>query len=117
MQKNILDENPDLDIEIYVIWLPMVFLDFFPRLGRAVKTMPDERASHFWDKDRLIGTWFKENVTPQYRGEILWDASILFGSEARWDKRPKPVLHYGRTILQDADELKSIVEEMLRLED
>lgn len=89
----------------------MVMGDFFPRLNKAVKTIPDLRAIHYWDKKKLIGKWFKDNVTTQYEGDILWDATILFGPEATWDDTPKPMVHYGRTILHKAEELKSNIKQ------
>lgn len=91
----------------------MTLGDLFPRLNKAVKTIPDQRATHYWDKQKLIGRWFKKNVTTEYEGEILWDATILFGPDAIWEDIPEPLMHYGRTILHKADELKSNIKQSI----
>lgn len=71
----------------------------------------DPQAIHYWDKQEKIGKWFKEFVTTEYEGDILWDATVLFGPEAIWGEIPEPRMHYRRTILHKAEEIKSHIKQ------
>ncbi len=66
---------------------------------------------HYWDKQEKIGKWFKEFVTIEYEGDILWDATVLFGPEAIWGEIPESRMHYRRTILHKAEEIKSHIKQ------
>lgn len=114
MQKNILEAYPDVEMEVHAVWLPMVFGDKFPRLKRATGTLPDKRVTHFWDKNQEVGLWFKQNVTTQYPGKVLWDASLLFGPGATWEEVPQPLVFFGRTIIQDAEKLRTALDKMIK---
>ena len=114
MQKNILEAYPETAVSVYAVWLPMVMSDKIPRLGRATGTLPDKRVTHYWDKKKTVGTWFRANVTPQYPGEVLWDASLLYGPDATWEETPKPLIHFGRTIITDAPGLSMAFQQIAR---
>lgn len=94
----------------------MLMSDFFPRLNRAVKTMPDKRVTHYWDKEKTVGKWMKKFATPEYKGAILWDAALLYGPDDVWTDSLPPYAFYGRTIIQDADELKKSFQKMTKNE-
>ena len=113
MQKDILEVHPDLEMEVYAIWLPMLSGDKFPRLKQATGTLPDKRVTHFWDENRKIGLWFKQNVTPHYPGKVLWDASLLFSPGATWEEVPHPLVTFGRTIIGDAENLRTDFDKMI----
>lgn len=98
----LLQQNPDLDLQVYAIWFPTVpenllaaDIDF--RWDPEVLT--DPRATHFWDPERTASAWLAEHQAyegPQRSvlsrtvgdliwGNAIWDAHFLYDSQARWD--------------------------------
>jgi len=39
-------------------------------------------------------------------GDVLWDAYLLYGSDARWDDAPTHLIHWGRTIVAARQSLR-----------
>ncbi|MGD9891768.1 MAG: hypothetical protein AB7R89_01620 [Dehalococcoidia bacterium] len=96
MQKEILEEHPDSDVRVYVIWLSML-----PQDSRAhwdAGLMPDRRATHLWDRDRSVSRWFGEHM--ERIDGFVWDTYLLYGPDARWDAIPAPLLGAGRTMIE-----------------
>jgi len=105
VQQEILDANPSLQVDVYAIWFSMLPWDTPAAFPGAQRTMPDHRVTHLWDRHRVVGRWFKENVTPDYAGKIIWDVYYLYGSEAEWRSIPQPLVAWGRTIMDKRQEL------------
>lgn len=57
--------------------------------------MPDARARHYWDGDRVVGRAFptldlgEHNLKPA-GGEAWWDVYLLFDGKARWTDSGPP---------------------------
>jgi hypothetical protein len=105
VQEEILDKNPSLQMDVYAIWFSMLPGDTPAAFPGAQRMMPDRRVVHLWDTHRLAGKWFKESVTPDYAGRIIWDVYYLYGSEAEWGNIPQPLILWGRTIMDKRQEL------------
>ena len=63
--------------------------------------MPDPRVTHYWDGERLLGTWFsqQEEYESVTFGPVAWDTFFLYGPEAKWKDIPPPLLDSGRTVI------------------
>ena len=73
MQKEILEEHPDSDLRVYVVWFNMF--------------SGDSRSG--WDEKRLASQAFAGEV----EGAVppVWDAYLLYGPEVTWyDEPPRP---------------------------
>lgn len=81
-------KNPDPDLRALVVWVPM-------RGGKekdvreATGTVPDPRATHFWDGTGAALYGFAPTL------ELLcpaWDSYLIYGPDARWtgDHPPAP---------------------------
>ncbi len=104
-----MDRYPSADLRVYAIWLPMLWSD-----SRALwdgRVMPDPRALHFWDGQRVVGEWFSVQVDG-YEG-VSWDAYYLYGPEAVWDAVPAPLLGSGGTIYGERETLEAQVKAIL----
>jgi hypothetical protein len=78
--------------------MPVLFSDARSTWDESL--MPDPRASHFWDEERVTGIWFNEQgYLAAYNLGLVYDAYILFGPEAKWDSKPSPVVSEGYTII------------------
>ena len=73
------------------------------------KLLDDPRVEHWWDGKRIVGRRFLEELRPHgrqrapgsrvFKGEVLWDAFLLFDRRAEWGTAlPRPV-SWGYTIL------------------
>jgi hypothetical protein len=112
VQKEVLEKYPSLPIQIYSIWFSMLPWDSPLAFPSAQKTMSDPRVTHFWDKEKIAGRWFKENVTPDYQGKVIWDVYYLYGPEAEWGSTPQPLLIWGRTIMGNSQELSQEISRL-----
>jgi hypothetical protein len=84
------------------------------------KLLTDPRVEHFWDEEKVVGTWYagrtavmRERLTPESKwkdGEVLWDTYLLYGSDARWEDAPTPLIHWGRTVVAARDSLAAQFE-------
>ena len=70
--------------------------------------MPDPRVIHYWDGERLLGTWLpqQEGYESITFGPIAWDTFFLYGPEAEWNEIPDPPLLSGRTIINKRGDLE-----------
>jgi hypothetical protein len=105
VQQEILEKNPTLSMEVYAIWFSMLPGDSPSAFPGIQRTMPDHRVVHFWDRSKTAGRWFKENITPDYPGKIIWDAYYLYGSDSEWSNIPQPLTGWGRTIMDKRQKL------------
>jgi hypothetical protein len=109
VQQTLLDANADASLRVYAIWFNMYPGDARDRWRSSL--LPDARAVHFWDEAQSAGRLFA-GVLPRLaaqraagsidlEGDVLWDAYLLFGRDARWetDEAPPDVVSWGSTIL------------------
>lgn len=107
MQQNVLEQHPAAPVEVYAVWFEMVPGDRRSRWPRDLLT--DPRVEHFWDEKKTVGVWYaqrtaamRDRLTPESRwndADVLWDAYLLYGADARWEKEPTQLLAWGRTIV------------------
>ncbi|MCI0388015.1 MAG: hypothetical protein MOB07_04510 [Acidobacteria bacterium] len=78
--------------------------------------MTDPRVVHFWDEQKVVGTWFGKH--PDYNslsnGQVLWDAFLLYGAESRWDAKPSHLVSTGQTIVAKREELRKTLPLLLK---
>jgi hypothetical protein len=105
IEDEILKQYPRLNIHVYAIWYEMYPGDSPKAFPSAKKIMPDARVTHYWDKKKVTGRWFKENVPSSYDKPIMWDAYYLYDANAAWGGKLEPLVSQGRTILETRKEL------------
>lgn len=106
VQKQILDAYPNLNLEVYAVWVPILRGDKKKRVSRAAKTLVDRWVVHYWDGDQQVGKWFRENLTPDYSGKVQWAAFFLYDRDAQWSPSSPPVEEvWGRTIIGQSKKL------------
>lgn len=56
-------------------------------VAKAAGVIPDRRALHFWDGDKLVGEAYQPLLeTP----DEAWDVWMLYDKEARWEGEAPP---------------------------
>ncbi len=101
MQSDLLEQYPNEDLRVYVVWFNMLATDRRSRWDDRLIT--DDRAIHFWDEERLAGFWFAESTT--FSGPIAWDIYYLYGPDAEWVEEPAPLVSWGYTLLGKREQL------------
>jgi hypothetical protein len=109
VQQTLLDANADASLRVYAIWFNMYPGDARDRWRSSL--LSDARVVHFWDEAQSAGRLFAgalprlaaQRAAPSIdlEGDVLWDAYLLFGRDARWemDEAPPDVVSWGSTIL------------------
>jgi hypothetical protein len=109
VQKEILEEHPDTDLRVYVVWFNMLSGDSRSRWDECV--MSDPRATHLWDEKRLASRALAGEV--EGASPPVWDAYLLYGPEATWgDAVPRP-MSSGYTVYGAREELKKNILPLL----
>ena len=98
VQRQVLDPNPGIALEVYVVWgSTSGGVDPFawPIFGLT----PDDRVTEYWDDQQLSGRWFAVNFGSNVRqpdrpfdDALAYDAYYLFGPDARWGGEPPDLL-------------------------
>lgn len=114
--QGVLDQLPQRDVRVFVVWVPILASDTGPPDQEALKRLSDSRVRHYWDPEkRLAAHWQpvlkaeslkvigKESLVT---GPQLWDVAALFGAGARWESTPPgttlkiaPVVDHERELL------------------
>ena len=102
MQKEILEEHPDSDLRVYVVWFNMLTGDSRSEWDECV--ISDPRASHLWDEKRLASRAFAGEV--EGAAEPVWDAYLLYGPEVAWGDEPPRSISSGYTVYGAREELE-----------
>jgi len=78
--------------------------------------LTDPRVAHFWDEQKVVGAWFgkRTDYLELSKGNVLWDAFLLYGAESRWDDKPSHLVSTGRTIVAKREELRKSLPPLLK---
>ncbi len=108
--RSYFEEHPDLDVSVYVVWLPM-----FPTpmewwaLPRMAEEFSGWGIPQYWDDERHVSKAVKERLVPEIEQEVPWDLFILFGPEASWADAEQHVLGWGEPVIDEAEKLEALL--------
>ncbi|HEY3885479.1 MAG TPA: hypothetical protein VGL62_09755, partial [Vicinamibacterales bacterium] len=115
MQNELVTKYPKANLRVYAVWFNM-----YPGDARSKwppDLLTDPRVIQRWDEPKAVGLWYAP-YTASIRqelasgsswsnGPILWDAYLLYGTDARWFDAPTSgLIQWGRTIVSGRDTLK-----------
>lgn len=85
--------------------------------------LTDRRVVHWWDEEKRVGRWYAPQMdeiadrlapgAPAAGGTILWDAYLVYGTDARWDEAPTGLRRWGRPIYATKESLEEAVGNLL----
>ena len=111
-----LDEVEGKDVKVYAIWYNMLASDSEEKW--PAKLLTDPRVVHFWDAEKIVGTWYGENVTVKRTGHVEWDAYFLYAASSEWkEEGPSDRISWGRTIVDSRKRLQEDLLEALSSKD
>jgi hypothetical protein len=120
VQTELLSKYPKADLRVYAIWFNM-----YPGDARSKwppSLLADSRVIHRWDEGKLVGAWYGRHTNEMrgqlaagssWKGDILWDAYLFYGADAKWDEAPRPLIHWGRTIVAARETLRQDFERLI----
>jgi hypothetical protein len=108
--QRILDENPTEPLAVFVVWFAVLGPDSAESID--VGLISDPRVRHYWDSDEEVSEFFSahsEEVGVPGAG-LLWDAYLLFDSEARWEETPGRQVGFGAPVVSETERLSGELE-------
>lgn len=84
-------------------------------MGRATKSLPDSRVTHYWDGEDVLSKAFAPILGLD---EKAWDVYLLYDQTSEWqDTPPKPIFWQEQLGISDATKLDGVklTAEMNRL--
>ena len=98
MQRDVLAKIPQSDLQVYSVWVPMLWTDGKGVLPQATKRFADPRVRHYSDGERKLVAEYSRVLEID---ESPWDVYLLFDRNAEWkDRAPKPVFWMDRLGLE-----------------
>ena len=79
-------------MRVYSVWVPILVSDSESWVPKAMKRLPDERITHYWDgQDELVEKY--KTILPTKKVDSdeyakAWDVYLLFPSDAEWKDQP-----------------------------
>jgi hypothetical protein len=83
--ENVLSKVSDEDLQIYVVWMPVLAADDREAALKSQSIIEDSRASHFWDLDQSLGRAYGRSIDIPRGGDLAWDMYLVFGRDAKWE--------------------------------
>lgn len=123
MQRELLDTYPEPNLRVYAIWFNMMGGD--SRSKWPANLLTDARVIHRWDEPKAVGLWFAPRMaairtqmaadSAWSGGDVLWDAYLLYGADAKWTDAPSNVVRWGRTIVAGLETLREDFSTLLHM--
>jgi len=112
-------------LRVLVVWLPNFPGDDRIKACASTKTVPDPRATHYWDATASVSKLYGNVLGLPPAKQFAWDTYMIFGPDAEWtDSPPTPntwmhqmgeALGRDHPCWLDSDELRRAVDRLLLL--
>ena len=98
---------------VYAVWFDVLAGD--DRSAWDPSLLADDRVLHYWDADRLLGTWLprQEEYEEHIFGPLAWDIFFLYEPNVMWSDTPAPPVSSGSTVISKSARLRENVAALL----
>jgi hypothetical protein len=86
VQKSIIEEFPDIDMSISVVWIRVLPGDSESSAKESARMFNDHRVRQFYDPNQIAGKAIAERVG--WKGKVAWDIYLFYPAGHEWTKRP-----------------------------
>ena len=103
-----------MEIAIYAVWFNVLPSD--SRSGWDPTLLTDPRVTHLWDEEGVTGPWFAEQseaIGFSPPGSLVWDAFLLFPTDAQWEEVPSPLIAWGAPVIGHRQSLEDGIVSLL----
>ncbi len=113
--QSILEQFPDRDVDVFVVWEPVLFSDIGSPTNSVLAKVKDTRVRQLWDRNRQVAEALRPmlksvQVTGSealVQGSIIWDTVVVFPPSARWNAKTLPIF-VGAPVADSEHELRKI---------
>ena len=87
-----LEEYPDTNLNILIVWLNMYEADSIDMVGEASRLFSnDSRVTQFYDPAQISGLELAKGFGAE-DGEVAWDIYLFYGVQDQWvEHLPQPI--------------------------
>ena len=107
-----LEQHPEAELQVYVVWEPILPMDWFRPTSSVLSRIPDARVTQFWDEEHLLARRLAEDARdPQPKPEcceadgILWDLAVVYPVGARWSEQLPPAIVFDGPVVRVTDQI------------
>jgi hypothetical protein len=91
-----LEENPDTNLNLIIVWLKMYASDTLEKVQAAARLFSgDPRVAQFYDPGKISGLKVAEGLGAK-SGEVAWDVYLFYDEQDQWIEQlpgPKDWVH------------------------
>ena len=107
MQDDLLAKYRDRDLAVLVIWMRVLRTDARDEWPRD--EIVDRRATHFWDRDKVVGTALAAREDLKRWRPVAYDIWAMYPAGIMWSaEAPRPA-GSGKTIISTRDRLAATI--------
>jgi hypothetical protein len=107
--EKLIDEHPDPQIRVLVVWEPVLATDVRAPATMTLKRISDGRVSQYWDKERLLSHAMGEHD----RRTIVWDYVGIYEPGTVWEAAPPKAAFEDRPVVQVIGAARTALERLL----
>jgi hypothetical protein len=91
VQKILLEEYPDANLNIFIVWIKMCEADSIDVVQEASRLFHnDSRVTQFYDPEKICGLEVAEGFCAK-SGEVAWDVYLFYDDQDEWvEQLPQP---------------------------
>jgi len=108
--QELLDEQRDQRIRVFVIWEPVLPTDLASPSTRTLVRISDVRASQYWDKERLISRALGETDA----NSIVWDYVAVYQPGKLWEQAPPEPVYSTVPVVKVIDGTREAIQKVLQ---
>jgi hypothetical protein len=96
VQRAILSDFPDADINVSIVWINMLPLDSPVAAKLSARIIHDLRACHFHDPAKLAGKAIAQSLGGQ--DKAAWDIYLFYEAGNEWSDSPPAPIYWAHQL-------------------
>lgn len=105
MRTSILEEFPDADISVSVVWVDMLPDDTTAGAKASAAIIADPRVRHFHDPRQRLGAAIADGLG--WEGQMAWDIYLFYDKDSEWTEGPPAPLDFMHQLSWDASHFRT----------
>lgn len=114
--EEILARHWQPNVQVFVVWQPMLATDWMAPTTGALRRLPDRRARHYWDKEHVLAKRLARDARPPQpvqsccdQDGILWDLAAVYPKGVRWDDALPPAAVFDGPVYEVTEQIARAV--------
>jgi len=105
VRRSILEEFPDADISVSVVWIHMLPDDTTAAVKASARIIDDPRVRHFHDPEQRSGAAIADGL--EWEGQIAWDIYLFYDKDSRWTEGPPAPVDFMHQLSWEATHFRT----------